>query len=296
MTMISAGIRKLFSWVSVCVIGSFPQSQATDLGGVSYQSGDMVMKGYLYVPSCQLNTMTMNGSAVTANGGGYKMEFTEISGVRWAKAASNEVMQAERVNLVIENCSLSQLNINLMADNVSTTGAESGYAGLMTYLGDMAAPVVPGAPVSPWQTEENTSSQSWLYYTVGLSDARVNGEETSYLPLNKLSTGMQCNTANYCVVKLDGTSYSFSNEWKQKHVLDASQVWHGEWTPAESTLDELINTAETETGYLPSNFVSKASIILPLTVRLHHGDSTANKDNVPLGDYKSKLTITVSID
>ncbi len=286
--------HSLLPLLLVSSLSSFSVSQAADLGGMAYQSGDIVMQGYLYVPSCQLSTMTLTGNAVTPDGGGYKLAFTEMSGVRWAKGAKDEVLQEERVNIVIENCSLTQLNIELMADNLSSSAAGGNYQGLMTYLGDVTGPVVPGAPASPWLSEEGTSSQDWLYYTVGLGEAKVNGDNLQYLPLKKSTTDMQCTTANYCVVKLDGSRYAYSNEWSQKQVLDAGNVWQGEWTPAESTLDELLNQAKT--GYVPSNLLSNSTIVLPLNVRLHHGNNTGDKDTVPLGDYQSKLTITVSID
>lgn len=266
---------------------------AADLGGVSAQSGDIVMRGYLYVPSCELNTLSMNGSAMTP-GGDFTLAFTEMSGLRWAKADPDEVLQEERVNIVIKNCTTTQIHVSLLADNPGTSGAVGSYAGKMTYLGDTTAPIVPGTPVSSWQSEEGVSSQNWLYYTVGLGDAKISGAHIDWLPLKKSSTDMQCRASDDCVVKLDGSPYLYSNEWTQTRVLDSENEWQGDWTLAESTLDELVNIDKN--GYLPSNLVSALVVTLPLTVRLHHGDSTDNKDTVPLGDYTSKLTVTVSID
>lgn len=270
------------------------QSCATELNGISIQSGDIVMQGYLYVPSCQLSTMKITGNAIEPDGAGVRLVFTEMSGVRWAKAVKDEVMQEERINLIIKNCSLTQLSIELMADNLSNSTSVGNYMGLMTYLGEVTRPDIPGQPISPRQSEKNTASQEWLYYTVGLGDALINGNNLLYLPLKKTTTDMRCTNASYCVVKLDGSRYIYSNEWKQKQVQDTNQVWHGEWTPPESTLDELIN--QTKNGYLPSNVVSDSLLNIPINVRLHHGNSSADKDTVPIGDYQSKLTITVSIN
>lgn len=267
-------------------------AESTNLDGMSFQSGDILLHGYLYVPSCELSTVTIEGGAVSAGSGGFKLEFTEMSGVRWAKSAPNEILQEELINVVIKNCSLTQLNINLMADNLSTKSTSGNYIELMTYLGDLMAPI--GSPTSTWQDEENTASQEWLYYTIGLGDAKIFGDINNEAPLKKSNTDMQCTTSNYCVVKLDGSIYSYGHEWKQSKILDTDDIWQGEWSSTESTIDEIINVAKV--GYQPSNLINQSTIMLPMTVRLHHGENDGDKNTIPLGDYESKITITVQID
>lgn len=288
--------KSIFALILMSV---FSHSHSQTLDGVNYQSGDIVMQGYLYVPSCELSTASLNGNALTPDGGGYKLTFTEMSGIRWAKAEANAVLQEERINLVIKNCEFTQLYVALSAEKLSTSAASGDYRGEMTYLGFEGTDTTvldPGTVADPtWSGEKDTNSDQWLYYTVGLGDAKVNGPYTAWLPLKKSKTDMSCTAAEYCQVKLNNAWYTYSHEWRQHKVLNAANEWKGDWSEAESTLDTLVSN--TSQAYLPSNLVYGSDVVVPLTVRLHHGTSSSvDKMKIPHGNYQSTFTLTVRID
>ena len=297
------------------LIGSLPLAagaalEAEVLGGVSQHTNGMAFYGYLYVPTCEVSTSRIEGGLLE-NGGGplagsHTLRFTEMSGGRWASKSPGEVLQDGLINVVLNNCTLSQLRLQLQAgetDSDPAPGAETGvggaFIGAMTYQGiPSAQPEVDWGNDDPrWGDERDVSSSRWLYYTVGAGDAMVGGAGAQRrLRLKKESSAMQCTAAEYCLLKLDNSTYLFNNEWGQEKVNGSGGEWEGAWSDATSLTNDIQNLAPAGQGYLPSNLVNATSLTLPLHVRLHHGSRAEAKTDVPRGEYAATLTLTLSFD
>lgn len=288
------------------LLGSLPAAVSADveaLGGVSQQANGMAFYGYLYMPTCEVSTSRIEGGQLE-NGGGpltgsHTLRFGDISSGDWARKSAGELLQDAQINVVLDNCTLSQLRLRLQAgetDNDATPGA-GAFVGAMSYQGIPASqPEVNWGSDDPrWEDERGVGSSRWLYYTVGAGDAALGGAG-GQLRLKKESGAMQCLAAEYCLLKLDGSTYLFSNEWGQQKVNGADGEWEGAWSDAIPLTDDIKNLAPAGQGYLPSNLVNAASLTLPLHVRLHHGARTGTAGYVPRGEYAATLTLTLSFD
>lgn len=120
----------------------------------------MAFYGHLYVPTCEVSTSRIEGGLLE-NGGGplagsHTLRFTEMSGGRWARKSPGEVLQDGLINVVLNNCTLSQLRLQLQAgetDSDPAPGAETGVGG--AFIGAMTYQGIPSAqPEVDWGNDD----------------------------------------------------------------------------------------------------------------------------------------------